>query len=426
MEVNSVPLYEGETHVLTPSLNWDPVPTNAPVQVTGAFLNDSTNNHWYRDHRKGNRSDLGSNWTAVKSSVEKDPVYVDVQCHFGTWFGYRGPVLVHLDNHFDAEDFVSLFDDWATTDLDLNGLGSTAISKVLPTNPVSDVPTAVAEILGEGLSIPGSGLFSAGANIPRRIAGEYINQQFGVLPLLSDIGRFANAYQRAEELIDRYAKKSGTLIRRRYEFPVVEDVSVETPWPPDDHGQWFGGIGQQFIRDFLTPAYDGYPGVRTDTIIRSKKTWFSGAFTFYLPKVGNDVSSKLFREEALMRYLYGGISGNTAWELLPYSWAVDWLTNAGDVIHNVNAFARDGLVMPWGYVMERCDVHVDRKVEGAYFGRMGNPGDGEFRFSGPVTDSFSASYMRRRKATPFGFGLDVDGFTSRQKSIIAALGILRI
>jgi hypothetical protein len=162
--------------------------------------------------------------------------------------------------------------------------------------------------------------------------------------------------------------------------------------------------------------------VRTDTNSWVKTQWFSGAFTYYLPGV-NDFAGKLLREEAEMRHLYGGLSVDTAWNLFPFSWAADWVTNAGDVIHNVSAFARDGLVMPWGYVMEKNELRNYRKVEGAHFdaNRMV---DDVFHFPDVVSTTFTATKMRRRKATPFGFGLDVSGFTTRQKSILAAVGIV--
>jgi hypothetical protein len=425
MAISGNKLYEQPTRILNSSLSgW--VETDKPVIITGAFENSSTNNHWYRDHEPNESYDRGSNWTAVSSSFSNDPVYVNVQCRFGTWFGYQGPVLVHEDNHFDENDFVSLYQGFATSDLDLYGLGATAISKCIPTNPISDVPTAVAELLSEGLpGIPGGQFLRGGSSIPSRLGAEYLNHQFGILPLLSEMREFAKAYSRAEELINEYAARAGRKIRKRYDFPVSEStLSVDQGTPITQSGQWFGGIGQQYIRDFLTPAYGGTPGTRVDTTTKTKKSWFSGCFTFYLPGVGKTFSDKLFREEALMRHLYGGISGNTAWELLPYSWAVDWLTNAGDVIHNVNAFARDGLVMPWGYIMESCKLHVDRRVEGAAFGRMDSPPDA-FYFPDVVTTSFDVKYLRRRKATPFGFGLDVDGFTGRQQSIIAALGLVK-
>jgi hypothetical protein len=162
-------------------------------------------------------------------------------------------------------------------------------------------------------------------------------------------------------------------------------------------------------------------------LTRSKKTWFAGAFTYYLPKVGSSWSDQLFRQEAELRHLYGGLSVNTAWNLLPYSWAADWFTNAGDLIHNLHAFANDGLVMAYGYVMERCELHSFRTVSGAVIGRVRvlndvDTGNNLYSHSLPdVSTTYYAKYLRRRRATPFGFGLDVDGFTNRQKAITAAL-----
>jgi len=152
-----------------------------------------------------------------------------------------------------------------------------------------------------------------------------------------------------------------------------------------------------------------------------KKRWFSGAFTYFLPG-NNSWSQKLLRDEAEMRHLYGGISANTAWNLLPWSWAADWFSNAGDVIHNINAFAQDGLVMPYGYVMERCELSSYRTVQGARFGRMVEP---DIIDIPTVSSTYGAVFQRRRKATPFGFGLTEESFTTRQYAIATALGVTR-
>lgn len=397
------------------------------VIVVGHFENSSTNNHWYRDHQKGETFDRGSSWTAFSSHIEVPKIRLDITCQVtGTyypWQSYRGPVFVHTAEHMGALDFQN-FDMGGSTELDLIGLGATAISKVLPTNPISDLPTAVGEFFSEGLpNAIGRQLLRRGGVTPQALSGEYLNYSFGIKPLLSDMRDFAYAARRAEKLIDEYAARAGKKLRRRYEFPTYTDTSV-VDW--DTNGGYkcyLAGPAQSVMGGWFTPVLGGWPGTRTDVNTRHKKTWFSGAFTYYLPGAGKDFSSRLLREEAEMRRLYGGISIDTAWNLLPYSWAADWITNAGDVIHNIAAFARDGLVMPWGYVMESCEFHSYRKVEGISLGHY-HP-DTTVPIPSTVDTTVDAKFLRRRKATPFGFGLSESGFTPRQWSILTALGISR-
>lgn len=393
------------------------------VSVIGRFEKESTNNHWYSLRRKGaaNR-DIGSNWTAFSSDIEMSSHYIDEQCHLsgGTYHGYRGPLLAGHDWwRFDAEDYFNLPLGYSS-EPDLIGKGTTAIARVLPTNPVSDLPVAVAELFSEGLpQLIGADVLRNRRFSRNTIPGNYLGWEFGIKPFLSDLVKFRDATIKAEKLIDEYAAKSGTVIRRRYEFPEFVETTVTTTPATTGFEKYLGGLCNSQLSSYLTPVLSGWPGEVTDVQTRSKKTWFSGAFTYYLPPVGSSLSDKMFRQEAELRHLYGGLSIETAWNLLPYSWAADWFANAGDIIHNVSAFAQDGLVMPFGYVMERCELHSTRTVRNAVLGRV-YPGDRQVTLP-DVSTTYSAKYLRRRKATPFGFGLNTDGFTNRQQAIISAL-----
>jgi hypothetical protein len=104
------------------------------------------------------------------------------------------------------------------------------------------------------------------------------------------------------------------------------------------------------------------------------------------------------------------------WNLSPWSWAVDWFSNAGDVISNVNSMVEDGLIMRYGYIMETTMVSdtYTRKYQDQFYNGQGK------------CDSFVTLVTEtkiRRRANPFGFGLTWDGLSTFQKSIIAALGI---
>lgn len=399
---------------------------NHRSRVTGHFENASTNNGWPASHIPGETYDRGSNWTAFESSFGGPSFYVTnhQQRQGGAWWGYKGPVMVHNDNHFDEDDFIFGLDDGHSTEAQLLSLGSTAISRVLPTNPASDVPTALAELIREGIPGFGPGIHTGSYDGIGNPADFYLGSEFGLKPFFRELLAFTDAIRNAEAIINQYAKASGKLIRRRYEFPIWSETT-EVVFDPDSGIIHLGELDNSQVDFFLLPWNGGYPGARTDYITRDKRAWFSGAFTYYLPEVGNTLSSQLEREYAEMRRLYGGISISTAWNLLPYSWAVDWYTNAGDILRNIEAFQQDGLVMAWGYIMERCDFHVTRVVRDARFSTW-YTSDPYFTLPSFISSDFTKKYLRRRKATPYGFGLDPNGFTNRQKAILVSLGIQRV
>lgn len=101
---------------------------------------------------------------------------------------------------------------------------------------------------------------------------------------------------------------------------------------------------------------------------------------------------------------------------MPWSWAADWVSNTGDVLHNLSAMSTDGLVMAYGYMMEETSETWTYVNNGAITvsGRVLN-----------LTQNFRTTTKVRRSATPFGFGLDWAKFTPRQMAILGALSITR-
>lgn len=103
------------------------------------------------------------------------------------------------------------------------------------------------------------------------------------------------------------------------------------------------------------------------------------------------------------------------WQVTPWSWAVDWFSNTGDVISNWSSFHIDGLVMRWGYVMEHTLITDTYSLIGA------RTFDGVAR---PVSDvTFVTETKVRRKANPYGFGVSYGALSAFQSSILVALGM---
>jgi hypothetical protein len=105
--------------------------------------------------------------------------------------------------------------------------------------------------------------------------------------------------------------------------------------------------------------------------------------------------------------------------LTPWSWAIDWFSNAGDVVSNLSDWATDGLVMKYGYIMEHS------RHERTYY----LDGPSQYNFLDrqiPATVTTWSETKLRRAASPFGFGVSWEGMTPRQLAITAALGITRV
>lgn len=285
------------------------------------------------------------------------------------------------------------------TSAKLASLGATAISRTVPTNPVFSAAAFLGE-LREGLpSIPGRSLVKQ-AN-PKGAAGEYLNLEFGIKPLISDAKKFLKARETAETRLNQLYRDSGRLVRRRYSFP-PEESTVTTTTP----GQYLWGTGWT--------AYIIQPGVLTTTVTTTVRTWFSGGYTFYFPK-----QEGYHRAVAELEKTFGIIPDvEDLYQLTPWSWAVDWFSNLGDVVANVKSFSEDSLVLRYGYLMQ----HRVQRVKHTWVGKLNDSGSWTQR---EISNSYVFESKRRIRATPYGFGVNFGELTPRQLAIISALGISR-
>jgi len=389
--------------------------------IEGRFQNLSSNNAW--GYGKKFDHDRGSAWTAMKTEFQSAPGHYTSQVTSDRRRGYQGPLIVSAVNNesFAASDLVSRYELPTSSELQLLAFGTTAIARCRPANPVVDLPVALAELFREGVpQALGQHILKRRSVSPSQLSGEYLNYQFGLKPFISDLTALAYATRNAERLIYEYAKGSGKQYRRRYEFEPDVSTEYSVSVNPDAGGERHLIGFSPIVANFL-PDLGGSWGTREVTDTYTRKCWFAGNFTYYLPGKGSDLYSKLRREEQEIRSIYGSIGLSTAWNLIPFSWAADWVTNVGDVLSNIDAFAKDGLVMHYGYVMESSELHSSRSVTGLKIGSV-DP-DLSTDLPDAALTTLRMIKMRRRKATPFAFGLDQSDFTNRQWAILAALGI---
>jgi hypothetical protein len=288
-------------------------------------------------------------------------------------------------------------------------LGTKAISKCLPTNPVVDGATFLGELKSGLPKLVGRELFKSKFKDYRKVGSEYLNIEFGWKPLVSDLQDAAKAVTGSEKILDQLHRDSGRNIRRRFVFP-EERTSTTTTVSARSAPQ-----NGQAVYSQLWRSSGGVPlSIVTEV---TTKTWFSGCFTYHLD-MGTTLKSRIARQAAEARKLYGlELTPAVVWNLAPWSWLADWEGSIGDVLHNVSRFSQDGLVMRYGYIMQQKDAKVTYTL----------PYNGRFK-SGPMvplTLTVTSQSKVRRRATPFGFGVDMTALNGRQLSILGALGISR-
>jgi len=294
----------------------------------------------------------------------------------------------------------------------LYAAGTTAIARIKPTNSVADVATFLAETISSGLPrMIGSSLWKEQIRAGRDAGDEYLNLEFGWKPLISDIREILAGIAHAKTVLEQYERSSGSVVRRRYDFPVIYSETRS-----DVAG---GSVVFQDHPTFHTPQRAAGTEVTTKT---RKKVWFSGAFTYHLP-TGFHSRNALVRLGAQASALLGtDFSPETLWNAAPWSWAVDWFSNAGDVVSNYSAWATDGLVLRYGYVMEHCSV--TSTYNAVVKAPPASKAEKDAVIMGTPVQA-SVETKQRVVATPFGFGLSDSVLTDRQLAIIGALGLSR-
>lgn len=302
----------------------------------------------------------------------------------------KGPYVCLGLNSFPGQAFVGI------NDSDVKADGTKAVKLTAPNNPSFSLSTAVGELLKDGLpAMFGSGLLEEKTRVLRGSSQEYLNYQFGWLPLMSDLRKFAHTVRDTHRIIDGFREGSAQHIRRRHVFePVRTFVNFE-------------GSG------YLYPANGG-----ASVLVNGSQTqedlvesWFSGAFRYHIP-LSDNFNSKAARWYSEAGKLLGlRLTPDVVWNIAPWSWAVDWYANVGDVLTNIGNLGSDGLAMQYGYSMRHKRTEVNTVFY--YQGQTG------YRRR-------TWEQKRRLPASPYGFMVTYDGLTDRQKAIAAALGITRV
>lgn len=401
-----------------------PAVTKGVYTVVGGQKTTSTNTIWpylkkarslYHGTRLTFRNvDVGSNFYTSKLYVSEPEevhliryhnAYTTSECS-GNAYAYSG----------NTQEFSPLPALSISETQNLMAYGTTAIARCIPTNPVSGLANFLGELRRDGLPlVPGQNTQSAfqqGQSLKKGSASDYLNWEFAIRPTLNDLTKFAHVVKHHDKVLKQYLRDSGKNIKRRYSFPEEREVTsstISTNYVP------FGIPSKYFVGSSR--------GVLTKEVVTTTNRWFTGEFCYYLSLDDNLLGSLQAYEQKANKLLGVRLNPELAWNLTPWSWGVDWFSNAGDVFHNVSAFLADGLVMRRAYVMEHKTITTTYKL---VVNANSKPTGGESDVYGRIfTQVFTQERKTRVRASPFGFGKLVTDLSPRQLAIIGALGISR-
>lgn len=294
------------------------------------------------------------------------------------------------------------------SDSDLNAAGATAISICGPTNPAANAAVAIGEVLKDGLpALPGVHTWQRKASILKAAGSEYLNAVFGYLPLIDEVKEVGSSARFARDILSQHEQGMGKNTRREFVFPVESEFHevVES-----------AGTGAE-IGEGTRYRSKTKLGVLTKSTKVDRKRWFSGCFTYAVPNQGDSWRNLMGYGSEADKLFGTTLTPDVLWELAPWSWAVDWFSNMGDVINNFTQFKLNGQVMRYGYIMETVETTITYSLD--FCGLVGAEDK-----PGPRSVVKTTS-KTRTPANPFGFGLTWDGLSPTQLLIAAAIGITR-
>lgn len=247
--------------------------------------------------------------------------------------------------------------------------------------------------------------------MPDNIANQFINEQFGWAPFIGDARDLYRAYNNQDRLMADITRQNGNWIKRGGN--VLKEDNIE------EYANVSNASG--YVYPSLTSDFYRGSGSFVDSHLYSqieREVWFDGSFKFYAPefdslsRAGTGTYGKIMQ---MMHYYGVRISPTVVWELTPWTWLVDWFSNAGDIIDNVTSQVFDRLVSRYAYIMQRSRKWV---CNDSIIHLQG----------GDVTCSWTQQIVtkKRRAASPYGFDLSNGDLSVRQKLILGALGVTHL
>lgn len=420
--------YSGISTTKRGPANYSPAeqPANYVNSVPEFLFNNETSQDGIHPGWEKGIGDTGGMFQLIGSSWENlsPATFHGHQHNAEDWYDWSGNCVPKSYYEYSLQSSSGSKPGAALSDYDVIARGTTGMSRSIPTNPSYGLSRAIGELRNDGLpavvgmqalkerskylkDLKKSSKYSTSrsqafkrktsrsrANF-RQSGQEYLNVEFGWLPLISDLLGFARAVKSSNKTIRQYQHSADSKIRRRYAFP-VELTS-------------FTGVGGQA---FMTVNPVGGLWPASLSITSRHETSFSGAFRYHLP-LGDDISSKMMKWESEANKLLGlRLTPKLVWDLAPWTWAYSWFSNTGDVLNNLSRLGADGLVLQYGYVTDYRKTSYTIDAWADYYGK---------RLT--ASSTYAEKFIRRMPATWYGFGFDFSALSSTQEAVVVALGL---
>lgn len=333
---------------------------------------------------------VGSHFELVGTKRTSGTVSADVRGNFFDNPHYKG---ILVDNTGDLN---------YPNSVDGSSWGAEAYAKMKPAKPSFAGLNALYELK----DLPGMLKQRLSDSPLRNIGNYYLGLKFGWEPLLRDIRNLISTQKRMQDRINQLLRDNGRPVRRR--ITIAENVTIDEDITASNY--------DSILPIFNTRYYPMEGGHRTITRTIDR-IWASARFRYWLPGGSRDVNYR----RKLMFNLYGLTpTPSVIYNMVPWSWLVDWFSNTGDILSNMDSGVADRLAADYFYVMRERKTIREHTAFQWYYDQIMNP----IRHS---TSGTSEAFVKTRlPGDPFGWNTSEDSLSSMQLSILGALGLSRL
>lgn len=304
---------------------------------------------------------------------------------------YEGSVMIDIANT-GAWGGTFLPDAW----------GAEAFARMKPTKPNMSGLNAIYELR----EVPGMLRQRFLENGLSSIGSYWLALKFGWEPLLRDVRSFVSTQMDAQKRLKQLLRDNGKPVRRKI---TLLDSSQEV------ESFKFKAFGC-FQPIFESWYYVSEPSGEKITYNR-EKIWASARFKYWLPDGPQDVHWK----RRMLAAIFGlNPSPRVVYNAIPWSWLIDWFSNVGFLIENLDAGVADRLAADYMYIMRQKEWAIQQRAVGTFRDRYGQI------VTASGTSQTTAFVKTRGVGDPFGFATSESSLSGMQLSILGALGLSRL
>lgn len=188
-------------------------------------------------------------------------------------------------------------------------LAITIIAKTNPSKPVVDLPVSITELRELPSLVQG-----VGERLIKKVARNNLKNEFGWVPLISDLRKLMNFRKDVENRIKLFQKfaEEGSMLRKvqLYKSTISEEKGTN-------------------VTTNSSPSW----ATVNHTLVRHTTTRTTWGYVRWTPEA--DFSKIAGNKDALQRAAIDAVYGLkidyvTAWNLFPWSWLADWFSNIGE------------------------------------------------------------------------------------------------